>query len=347
MVKNTLQDLYAKHQGKVSDKWSLYLAEYERLFSYFRNSPVRLLEIGVQNGGSLEIWGCYFPRPERLVGCDINTDCHKLAYDDPRISVVVGDANDEETKNNILDCSPAFDVIIDDGSHRSSDIVKSFVHYFPHLADEGVYVAEDLHCSYWQEFEGGLYDPYSAISFFKCLSDVVSHEHWGVNKTREELLSEFSRNYGVMFDETALSQIHSVEFINSMCVIRKSPSEKNRLGKRVISGNQALVVDGVLGLQSTLSVAPSQIENQWANLPKAPGEEFMSLKSRLGGSEAHISDLEVKLRSKDAELRSKDAQLTEKEDFLASILTSRSWCITAPLRQAGIVLKRLVRVLKK
>lgn len=52
----TLQQLYQEHHGKVSDKWSLYLAEYDRLLSPYRERAVNLLEIGIQNGGSLEIW---------------------------------------------------------------------------------------------------------------------------------------------------------------------------------------------------------------------------------------------------------------------------------------------------
>ncbi|HEX9872458.1 MAG TPA: hypothetical protein VGC99_28455, partial [Candidatus Tectomicrobia bacterium] len=50
--KHTLEQLYAEHSGKVSDKWSSYLTEYGRIFADYRHKPIRLLEIGVQNGGS-------------------------------------------------------------------------------------------------------------------------------------------------------------------------------------------------------------------------------------------------------------------------------------------------------
>ena len=69
----SLRDLYSTHSGKVSDKWSTYLDEYERIFSEYRDKPVRLLEIGVQNGGSLEIWRQYFPNAELILGCVIYT----------------------------------------------------------------------------------------------------------------------------------------------------------------------------------------------------------------------------------------------------------------------------------
>jgi O-antigen biosynthesis protein len=194
MTELTLQQLYAEHSGKVSDKWHSYLVEYGRVFAKYRYKSVTLLEIGVQNGGSLEIWSRFFANAQKLVGCDINPQCAKLQYEDPRVAVVVGDANSDAVQLTVLQHSPVFDVMIDDGSHRSSDIVKSFAKYFPHLADGGVFVAEDLHCSYWAEFEGGLYNPLSSITFFKRLADIVNHEHWGVVKKRSDILRGFLEN---------------------------------------------------------------------------------------------------------------------------------------------------------
>lgn len=154
----SLLDLYIAHTGKVSDKWSIYLGAYDRIFSEYRNKPVRILEIGVQNGGSLEIWRRYFPHAELILGCDINAACGGLTFDDERIDVIVGDANTDEVESRIAARSEKFDIIIDDGSHKSSDIIRSFSRYFPRLSEGGIYIAEDLHCSYWNEYEGGLYD---------------------------------------------------------------------------------------------------------------------------------------------------------------------------------------------
>jgi hypothetical protein len=78
----TLQELYLQHTGKVSDKWSLYLSVYDQILKSYRNANVRLLEIGVQNGGSLEIWSKYFSNAKLIVGCDINPECGKLRYDE-------------------------------------------------------------------------------------------------------------------------------------------------------------------------------------------------------------------------------------------------------------------------
>jgi len=102
-----------------------------------------MLEIGIQNGGSLEIWRRFFPRAEIIVGCDIYPPCAALTYDDPAIRVVIGDVNAADVLTQILSLSDSFDIIIDDGSHLSSDIIKSFALYFPKLASRGTYVVED------------------------------------------------------------------------------------------------------------------------------------------------------------------------------------------------------------
>ena len=161
MSKNTLQQLYAQHSGKVSDKWSSYLTEYDRLLNPFRNKPVRLLEIGIQNGGSLEIWSKYFANATDLIGCDINPDCAHLPYNDPRIDVVIGEVNSHDTRSQLFNRCQQFDIIIDDGSHFPSDIIQTFGHYFPRLAEGGLFIVEDLHCSYWDKFDGGLFYPFS------------------------------------------------------------------------------------------------------------------------------------------------------------------------------------------
>ena len=64
-----------KKTGKVSDKWDSYLPVYDRLFALRKDDAIDLLEIGVQNGGSLEIMSQFFINAKRLVGCDIDPRC--------------------------------------------------------------------------------------------------------------------------------------------------------------------------------------------------------------------------------------------------------------------------------
>lgn len=277
-----LESLYARHAGKVSDTWSAYLREYDRILSIYRDRAINLLEIGVQNGGSLEIWSEYFHNAKAIVGCDINPACDQLRFDDARVVLICGDANSDESERRIVEHAPWLDIVIDDGSHRSSDIVKSFARYFPRLRDGGVFLVEDLHCSYWSEFEGGLFHPAGAMTFLKRLADVVNHEHWGVPEGRTELLASFSDQYGVTFSEQELARIHAIEFSNSMCVIHKAPAAQNELGARRIVGKEALVYEAVIALdgQRNTDLVP-QTDNPWSSLasdPNAAAEQLRTLR---------------------------------------------------------------------
>ena len=330
MTKQTLEQLYAEHSGKVSDKWAIYLVEYERIFGEYRDRPVTLLEIGVQNGGSLEIWSRFFTDVQKLVGCDINPDCGRLVYEDPRIAVVVGDANSDAVQSIVLQHAPVFDVMIDDGSHRSGDIVKSFARYFPHLADGGVFVAEDLHCSYWEEFEGGLFDPFSSITFFKRLADIINHEHWGIAKSRSDILHGFFLKYDFQIDEDVLTHIRSIEFVNSMCVIRKEALQNNSLGIRFIAGLNETIVRGGMELQLSSSSAPSQAGNVWTARITPPDEDVLRL-------EKNVLRLDEEIAKRDEKI----ALLAASRDV---ILNSLSWRITKPLRFVKRQVKKIMHM---
>src|SRR5437764_1227510 len=93
MPKPTLKSLYLAHTGKVSDKWDAYFGIYDRVFAPYRDQPVALLEIGVQNGGSLELWARYFEAATVIIGCDIDQRCAALQFEDQRIDVVAANAN--------------------------------------------------------------------------------------------------------------------------------------------------------------------------------------------------------------------------------------------------------------
>lgn len=314
-----LVDLYAAHDGKVSDRWTLYVHEYERLLAPLRQEPLRMLEIGIQNGGSLEIWARYFAEARSLVGCDINPDCARLQYDDPRVTVIVADANTDETQARVRAISPVLDLVIDDGSHTSSDIVRSFGRYFPMLAEGGIFIAEDLHCSYWKEFEGGLFDPTSSMSFFKALADVINHEHWGRPYARGRVLEPFRTRYALDLDEDQLAAIHSVEFINSICVIRKAPAERNVLGPRIVTAGVEHVVPGHSPLRGSTIERFDQADNPNASLESFPAEAMPSLRAEREQLRARLNDAEHQLLQARAEL--------------AAIRQSRSWRYTAWLRR--------------
>lgn len=314
----SLRRLYDMHDGKISDKWSIYLEEYDRILSKYRNSPVRILEIGVQNGGSLEIWSEYFPQAELILGCDINQNCGSLRFDDERINVVVGDVNVEDTRKNIAERSEKFDIIIDDGSHRSSDVIRTFALYLNKIVDGGVFIIEDLHASYWQDFEGGLYDPLSSLSFFKRLLDLINYEHWGLDSSRTDALAAFADRYEIAFDEAGLASIHSIEFLNSLCIVTKRPPQENILGPRHVVGRDAQVEQSILSLDGAAVAAANQAANPWSLWSVTLEQEIVENResvnqtaARLGALADQIAELREKLRIDEGELAHAKAEIAE------------------------------------
>jgi len=142
-----LREIYESHSGRVAFKWDHYLEVYDRYLSRFRGEDAHLLEIGVFNGGSLEIWRTYLGQGARLTAIDNDPNCRSNAPAD--VDVYVGDQGDPEFLSSICECVPKFDVVIDDGSHVSSHQIASFEALFPHVTDNGIYIVEDIHSSYW------------------------------------------------------------------------------------------------------------------------------------------------------------------------------------------------------
>lgn len=289
----TLKDLYRDHQGKVTDKWASYLDHYDRVLSRYRDQPVTILEIGVQNGGSLELWGRYFHEARAIVGCDINPACANLVYDDHRIALVVGDANDDAQYSKIMGVATSYDIIIDDGSHGSGDIVRSFARYFPVLNRGGIYITEDLHCSYWGAYHGGLYYPFSSISFFKRIIDVMNYEHWGVSGTSPlDVMRGMAEVYGAQFDNNLASEVYAVEFVNSCVFIQKADKLINELGERVVVGSVASIMPEPVLFRGHNERVPVQDSNKWSTLERAPDEEWEALKIELDSCRNRLTAME-------------------------------------------------------
>ncbi|WP_147198805.1 glycosyltransferase [Pantoea sp. CCBC3-3-1] len=352
----TLFELYENHHGKSSDKWTIYLETYHEFLSPLQEKPVNFLEIGVQNGGSLEIWSKYFPNANNIIGCDINEKCASLEYDNTKISLVIGNSSTAKVRNCIAEISPRFDVIVDDGSHDSSDIIKSFLLYFPLIEEDGFYIIEDLHCSYWLNFEGGLYDPYSSMAFLKKLGDIPNHEHWGSNKQEKDYLRPFYEHYDCIdFDTVDYSEIHSVTFVNSLCIIQKRKKESNILGPRVIAGEVETVVQGHSNIHGSFNEPQDQFNNPWRNLPTFPEMEWKEVKENLSSAEkklsknldeirrlkadiTHYKENEEKLRQQVAE---KDELIHRLSHDNHALLTSTSWKVTQPLRKSATHLRKV------
>jgi hypothetical protein len=147
----SLDELAIRYGVDKSSQVHNYTRAYERHFGHLRSQPVRLLEIGVGGGGSLQMWRDYFPRGT-VYGLDVK-DCRPPQA--ANIRVFQGSQDDEAALERLAAETGPLDIIIDDGSHLWSDQITAFKTLYPHVSPGGFYVIEDLHTSYWDTYRRG------------------------------------------------------------------------------------------------------------------------------------------------------------------------------------------------
>jgi SAM-dependent methyltransferase len=170
-----LQRYFLNNGEKRLHKWLHYFDIYERHFERFRDRAPTILEIGVFGGGSLQMWKAYFGHGARVVGIDINPACK--VHEEAGIEIFIGSQDDPALIDQILDRYDAFDIVIDDGSHIMRHVMKSFELLYDKVAPHGVYLVEDLHTAYWDEYEGGLKRAGTFMEFVKEKLDEINATH--------------------------------------------------------------------------------------------------------------------------------------------------------------------------
>jgi hypothetical protein len=181
-IPESFEKYLAKTDRKGVDKWLNYLEIYDRFFGKYRGKPVKMLEIGIFKGGSLQMWKDYFGAEASIVGVDINRDCK--AFEEPQIDIRIGSQEDRAFLKSVIEEFGPFDLILDDGGHTMNQQIVSFEELFPAVKDGGVYLCEDLHTSYWDGYGGGFKRPGTFIEFAKGLVDQI--HGWHIDGGRTE-----------------------------------------------------------------------------------------------------------------------------------------------------------------
>jgi len=119
-----------------------------------REKKYNILEIGVQDGGGLWTLKEYFFNSS-ITGLDVEENCKKYESKDDDVEVFIGDQEDVVTLEKIHKDRGPFDIIIDDGGHTMKQQIISFYKLFPLINNNGIYIIEDLHTSYWPKYGGG------------------------------------------------------------------------------------------------------------------------------------------------------------------------------------------------
>lgn len=112
----SITDILYKHNTDKVGHHS-YGHVYEQYFNELRNQKIRICEIGIDKGFSINAWLEIFPYGE-VVGIDRKVDQKLIDHynNTPRCSAYKSNAYTSSTWSDLGD----FDIIIDDGSHKPS-----------------------------------------------------------------------------------------------------------------------------------------------------------------------------------------------------------------------------------
>lgn len=159
-----LCDLYGSDKGELRKDghpypWPshTYADFYARLFSHCRNGVKLVFECGLgtnnpelpssmgasgKPGASLRVWRDYFPNA-RIYGADIDRD---ILFEEDRIQTFYIDQLDPVAIKDYWGKvgTKDFDFMIDDGLHTFQAGTTLFLHSIDKLAENGVYIIEDV-----------------------------------------------------------------------------------------------------------------------------------------------------------------------------------------------------------
>jgi GT2 family glycosyltransferase len=242
---NDLRRYFDTNPGRLLHKWLHYFEIYDHHFSRYRDKPVNILKIGIYHGGPLQLWKNYFGPQARIYAIDVDPRCKQ--FEEENVRIIIGDQADRSFLRKLKAEIPHPDILIDDGGHLMHQQITTFEELYPFVAEDGVYLCEDLHTSYWPDWGGGLHRQDTFVEYTKRLIDSLNAYH--------------SQEPARFLPDQVTRSAHSLHFYDSVFVIEKRPRNSPPLDAQ--SGEPCFEKDG--GPQST----PLHMVKSGLVLPKA------------------------------------------------------------------------------
>lgn len=202
-----------KSSGNASFNGRTSLDFYEKYFEPFRDSSINFLELGILDGKSLRTWEEYFPNA-KISALDV--DPSRQQHESDRTKVYIGSQDDPEVIGRIKSDNPdKFDVILDDASHINELTIATFNLLFDHVKAGGLYIIEDVGCSYGDELHG-------SFEYFARRWTGMQHNRSNINyNNRRSQIDEFLLPKIKELD-LRRGNIYSFHFYASTLIIEKA-----------------------------------------------------------------------------------------------------------------------------
>ena len=189
---NELEQYFEKNDKRLINKYQHYFDVYDRHFSKYKGQEITIVEIGVFQGGSLQMWRSYFGPKAKIWGIDIDPRCKLL--EEQNTNIIIGSQEDETFLESIYDITGPIDILIDDGGHTQKQQIKTFKILFDKIKNDGVYLCEDVHTSYWLSYGGGSNRMGTFIQFTKKLIDKLNAFHSEENSLQVDSFTKSAKS---------------------------------------------------------------------------------------------------------------------------------------------------------
>lgn len=288
---NEIAKFFEANTGNLIHKWSHYFDIYEKHFQRFRGKEMVLLEFGISHGGSIDLWKKYFGEQAKIIAVDVIPECKK--FEDGQVQVFIGDQADRNFLRHLRDAIPKIDILIDDGGHTMTQQIATFEELYGHVNENGVYLCEDLHTSYWPEYGGGYMRDGTFVEYSKNFIDYLNSWHFDIGDTKGDFIKSHAK---------------SLTYYDSILVIEKgtvSKPQRKKIGHIMIDCSN------------------SPIETNQEN--NAETHKY----ARKSGNETAIkrrdyNHLWAIIDGKTKELRSKEAYIAGKDEYIVGLETANN-----------------------
>ena len=163
------------------------------------------------------MWKEYFHPGSTIVGIDVDESCQAHEISERNVFVRIGSQADPNFLAEVSGEFGPFDIILDDGSHKTHHQIISFGALFrAALKDGGCYMVEDVHTNYWIKHVDS---PETFIELSKQMVDMLHEPYFNRKET------EFRHEHPDALNELELSYLSAnldcVAFHDSIVVFDK------------------------------------------------------------------------------------------------------------------------------
>src|SRR5262249_34157331 len=93
----------------------------------------------------------------------------------PRVMMVRNAQDDPALLKQLCDQHDPFDIMVDDSSHVPAEVVASFEALFPRLAEDGLYMVENLQTTFWPQFDDSPSKNDTTMQLVSSLARAIHH----------------------------------------------------------------------------------------------------------------------------------------------------------------------------